>query len=35
MVDVELLTIDAGTDARQFARELRWTQAYWHLAGAV
>jgi L-arabinose isomerase len=35
MLDVELLSIDAHTDARRFARELRWTQAYRHLAGAV
>jgi L-arabinose isomerase len=35
MLDVELLAIDADTDARRFARELRWTQAYRHLAGAV
>jgi L-arabinose isomerase len=35
MLDVELLSIDAQTDARQFARELRWTQAYRHVAGGV
>jgi L-arabinose isomerase len=32
---VELLAIDASTDARRFRRELRWNQVYWHLAGAV
>jgi L-arabinose isomerase len=35
MVGVELLAIDASTDARRFRRELRWNQVYWHLAGAV
>jgi L-arabinose isomerase len=35
MLDVELLAIDANTDARQFRKEVRWTQAYRHLAGAV
>jgi L-arabinose isomerase len=35
MVGVELLAIDAETDARRFRRELRWNQVYWHLAGAV
>ncbi len=35
MVSVELLAIDAGTDARQFRKEVRWTAAYRHLAGAV
>jgi L-arabinose isomerase len=35
MVGVELLAIDAATDARRFRRELRWNQVYWHLAGAV
>lgn len=29
---VELLTIDEGTTARGFARELRWNQAYYRLA---
>jgi L-arabinose isomerase len=27
-----LLTIDAGTTTREFARELRWNQAYYRLA---
>jgi L-arabinose isomerase len=35
MVDVELLAITAQTDAHQFRKELRWSQAYRHLAGAV
>jgi L-arabinose isomerase len=35
LVGVELLAIDAATDARRFRRELRWNQVYWHLAGAV
>jgi L-arabinose isomerase len=35
MLDVELLAIDADTTARQFRKEVRWTQAYRHLAGAV
>jgi L-arabinose isomerase len=35
MAGVELVTIDADTDARSFRRELRWSQVYWHLAGAV
>ena len=35
MVGVELLSIDADTSARQFAKEVRWGNAYWHLAGAV
>jgi L-arabinose isomerase len=35
MVGVELLAIDGGTDARQFRNEVRWSQVYWHLAGAV
>jgi len=35
MIDVELLAIDADTTARQFRKEVRWTQAYRHLAGAV
>jgi L-arabinose isomerase len=35
MVDVELLAITADTDAGRFRRELRWSQAYRHLAGAV
>ena len=35
MLDVELLAIDGDTTARQFAKEVRWTAAYRHLAGAV
>ena len=35
MVGVELVTIDASTDGRSFRRELRWSQAYWHLNGAL
>jgi L-arabinose isomerase len=35
MLDLELLAIDASTSARQFGKEVRWTQAYRHLAGAV
>ncbi|GII81658.1 L-arabinose isomerase [Sphaerisporangium rufum] len=32
MLGVELLTIDAGTTAREFAKEIRWNQAYYRLA---
>ncbi|SEF68044.1 L-arabinose isomerase [Thermomonospora echinospora] len=32
MVGVELLTIDADTELRQFTQELRWNQAYHRLA---
>ncbi|WP_157574573.1 L-arabinose isomerase [Jiangella muralis] len=32
MVRTELLVIDAGTTSRQFAKELRWNQAYHRLA---
>jgi len=35
MLDVELLAIDAATEARQFRKEVRWTRAYRHIAGAV
>ncbi len=35
MVGIELVAIGAETDAREFRRELRWSQVYWHLAGAV
>jgi L-arabinose isomerase len=35
MAGVELVSIDARTDARDFRRELRQSQVYWHLAGAV
>jgi L-arabinose isomerase len=32
MTGVELLTIDADTTVRQFAKEIRWNQAYYRLA---
>ncbi len=32
---IELLVIDAGTSVAQFANELRWNQAYYHLAGGL
>ena len=32
MVRAELLVIDARHDARGFAKELRWNQAYYRLA---
>jgi L-arabinose isomerase len=32
MAGVELLLIDAGTDRRQLANEIRWNQAYYRLA---
>jgi L-arabinose isomerase len=32
MLGVELVVIDAATDPRQFAKELRWNQAYYRLA---
>jgi L-arabinose isomerase len=32
---VELVTIDAETTVRALRRELRWNQAYYHLAGAL
>jgi L-arabinose isomerase len=32
MAGVELLTIDAATDLRQFTKEIRWNQAYHRLA---
>ncbi|HKA97181.1 MAG TPA: L-arabinose isomerase, partial [Streptosporangiaceae bacterium] len=32
IANTELLLIDAATDRRQFARELRWNQAYYRLA---
>jgi L-arabinose isomerase len=35
MVGIELLVIDADTTMRQFRKEVRWSSAYWHLAGAV
>jgi L-arabinose isomerase len=35
MVGVELLAIDAETDARRFRKEVAWSGAYRHLHGAV
>jgi L-arabinose isomerase len=35
MSGTELLLIDAHTTPRQFARELRWNQAYYHLARGI
>ena len=35
MVGVELVAIDADTSVRQFRREMRWNDAYWHLAGGI
>jgi L-arabinose isomerase len=32
MIRTELVVIDAGTTPRRFANELRWNQAYHHLA---
>jgi L-arabinose isomerase len=32
MLATELLVIDAGTTVRRFSQELRWNQAYYHLA---
>jgi L-arabinose isomerase len=32
---VELLVIDAGTDLRQFTKEIRWNQAYYRLAAGL
>jgi L-arabinose isomerase len=32
---IELVTIDSSTDGRSFRNELRWNQAYHHLAGGV
>nr|BFE77632.1 hypothetical protein GCM10020093_002330 [Planobispora longispora] len=32
MLGVELLVIDAGTEIRQFTKEIRWNQAYYRLA---
>lgn len=34
MAGVEFLLIDAKTDVREFKKELRWNEAYWHMAGA-
>ncbi|NUT41757.1 MAG: L-arabinose isomerase, partial [Thermoactinospora sp.] len=33
MLGVELVVIDRNTTPRQFAKELRWNQAYYRLAG--
>ena len=35
MLDTELLQIDADTTVRQFAKEIRWNQAYHRLAGGL
>ena len=35
IVGVELLMIDASTDARSFRQQLRWSGVYWHLAGSA
>jgi L-arabinose isomerase len=32
---IELVVIDEGTDVRSFEKELRWNQAYYHLAGGL
>ena len=32
MARTELVTIDESTEARRFAQELRWNQAYYRLA---
>ncbi|WUH89554.1 L-arabinose isomerase [Streptomyces sp. NBC_00433] len=32
LLGTELLMIDADTDLRQFTKEIRWNQAYYHLA---
>ncbi|SHN29034.1 L-arabinose isomerase, partial [Actinacidiphila paucisporea] len=32
LLGTELLMIDTDTDIRQFAKEIRWNQAYYHLA---
>jgi L-arabinose isomerase len=32
MSHTELLLVDAGTDLRSFAKEVRWNQAYYRLA---
>jgi L-arabinose isomerase len=32
---IELITIDAASTPRGLRRELRWNQAYYHLAGAL
>ena len=35
MVGVELVAITADTDAERFRHETAWSNAYWHLAGAI
>ncbi|WP_037908980.1 L-arabinose isomerase [Actinacidiphila yeochonensis] len=35
MLRTELLLIDETTDIRQFAKEIRWNQAYYRLAGGL
>ncbi|MFR9794136.1 L-arabinose isomerase [Streptomyces sp. MB22_4] len=35
MLRTELLLIDDGTEIRQFAKEIRWNQAYYRLAGGL
>ncbi len=35
MVGVELITIGTRTDAEQLRKEIQWSNAYWHLAGAI
>jgi L-arabinose isomerase len=35
MTGVELLAIDADTDPREFAKEIRWNQAYHRLAAGL
>ena len=35
MVGVELLVIDGDTNLREFAKEIRWNQAYYRLAAGL
>jgi L-arabinose isomerase len=35
MVGVELIAIGTRTDAEQLRKEVQWSNAYWHLAGAI
>jgi len=35
MAGIELILIGAGTEVREIKKELRWNEAYWHMAGAV
>jgi L-arabinose isomerase len=35
MTGLELLVIDADTDLREFAKEIRWNQAYYRLAAGL